>query len=163
MPRSRRAGRDRLDLWRVDSVDERAEQTEPVRSRRARGGQQVQPSNASVVETEINYDEELDSGPANQLQWHHAVEMQPHRRATVAYDSYNDGLEACPRPRSHFDERAETRLRDQEMESVMEYESESIRRMRQMLGNDRYEIQVQAWRLHELEMIQNRMTRAGYF
>ncbi|KAK5124398.1 hypothetical protein LTR85_001615 [Meristemomyces frigidus] len=166
---ARRARQELYDLWRIDSVDDRAVQREHNHNLNARRDH-VRASHASVAETEINYDDEQQ--PTDQMDWYRAMEMQPYQGAYVwagereiheaaDHDAYEaTGARVMP----------EDNVRRMighgvyaEADVLAQGGAEAVARFRHILGDERYEEQLRAWRLHELQRMQTRMVQAGYF
>lgn len=170
----RRARDDLFDLWRVESIDHRASQRGRDRQLPAIP-EHVQGSNASVAETEINYDDEQQTANVDRPDWYHAIEMQPYGGALVwssNRESISPGERAGRRPLEPAEVRTTSRdyvrrmsmhSRREETGVVIQGEAEAVGRIRHILGDDRYEQQLRAWRLHELQTMQARMVQAGYF
>lgn len=135
----------------------------------------VHASDVSLVGTEINYDDEQQATSVDRPNWYHAIEMQPHGGALV-WSSNRESIEPVERAGRRPLEPAEVRVtsrdyvrrmsvqsRREETSVLSQGEPEVGGRIRRALGDDRYEQQLRAWRLHELQMMQSRMVRAGYF
>ncbi|KAK4548828.1 hypothetical protein LTR36_008601 [Oleoguttula mirabilis] len=125
---TRRAREDLLDLWRIESLDDRT----PRRVREGRPStrrEQVRASVVSVAETEIDYEDEQPSGDV--------PEDYAHR--LTRHSVYGD------------------------TDMVVEGGAEALEHIRHVLGDELYEEQLRAWRLHELQRMQMRMVQVGYY
>lgn len=161
-----------FDLWRIESMDDRAAAYEHINHGRTRHIN-VRTSTASAAETEIDFENQQQ--PSDRPDWYHAVEMQPYRGAH-AHPANIGSHEVVGRADYELNDTTGARImhedRDWPLTSHGVYGStdvlvpggaEAIGRIRRIFGDERYEEQLQAWRLHELQMMQRRMVQAGYF
>ncbi|KAK5137213.1 hypothetical protein LTR08_000718 [Meristemomyces frigidus] len=182
----RRTDNTMIDLWRVDSVvSDRNARLVEVRSRRTRTQTHIPISHAhqstttpararqsevSVADTMIDFGDETQPGNANDADWYNAAQMQP-RGGALVWSTGGSSFQA-QRAERGWPHRAEeggvlpdygSRIARVSRHDNAEGEGEAARHIRHILGGERYAEQLRAWRLHELQMMQTRMVRAGYF
>ena len=93
----------------------------------------------------IDYGDEEEPAAADETEWYHATEtLESHAGRELPGEHGSRVARVSPH------------------EST-DGEGEAARHIRHILGDERYEEQVRAWQLHELQMMQTRMVRAGYF
>jgi len=123
--------------------------------------QQIQPSRASVVETEIDYNDDDDDPTMPERVHPESVELQPYtwmvQRAGLPHGEsqilYEDYIRRLTTPGHTF----------RPMSDRGNVDHDEIADIRHVLSNGDYEQQVEAYRLLELRRMQGRMAQAGYF
>jgi len=151
----------------------------PIQHRQQTSRTVVHPSNASVVETEINFEDDIRQ-PSEWEAYHNATELQPYRRAVRRVRGSLDADARLDSQRLTRDDyfsilaRQGFGLRYDVEHSRGSIENE-VYRDRQMLHSEGYDeehdaqidarvdAQNYAWRLHELRRMQTRMARAGFY
>ena len=93
----------------------------------------------------IDYGDEPETAAADEAEWYSAT--GPHM--------FNARREL---PGEHGSRAARVSRHDN-----ADGEGEAARHIRHILCDEGYEEQLRAWQLHELQMMQTRMVRAGYF